>query len=507
METRKFRPRWRAALAVAACLTTSLQLEPVRAAEPVRPYRLIFNRDGYAVAEDSKGDLNQWIENLFGPLENSQIEALFWCDGAGGNTANYDSQVLERTGARAGKPRTYIDDWISEGNDPPKVVVREARQRGLDVYYSFRINDVHDSFMPDEKPLFKVEHPEWMIGKQKYGDVTSYPTALNFAIPEVRELKFRVIEELFVKYDFDGLEIDFMRSSPYFLPGAESKNAHLLTELLQRVRQHLNRRGQQRGRPIRLAVRVGESLRSCRLDGFDVSSWLELGLVDIIVLGSGVMDIEVEEFKALAAPRGVHVYPCLYGWPSGYSPIPAELAAGLALNYWSQGADGIYLFNWFPHTKNNSQQTGFYMAGLLDYLGDARALRAGQKRLMYAADRGQPQGAYQNNWLHCVLPAELVDDQALQAVIRVSHPFAGDTDITLQMEVENLQDGDLVSVTVNGRSVEGLRQSAENRITGSLAAEAVRPGANEAVMRLVKRSVVSAEPRTVTALELHVTQR
>ena len=77
--------------------------------------------------------------------------------------------------------------------------------------------------------------------------------------------------------------------------------------------------------------------------------------MDIIVLGSGVMDIEVEEFKALPAPHGVHVYPCLYGWPSGYSPIPAELAAGLALNYWSQGADGIYLFNWFPHTKNNSE--------------------------------------------------------------------------------------------------------------------------------------------------------
>ena len=126
---------------------------------------------------------------------------------------------------------------------------------------------------------------------------------------------------------------------------------------------------------------------------------------------------------------------------------------------------------------------------------------------MYAADRGRPQGSYQNNWLHCVLPEELVDDQALRGVIRVSHSFAGDTDITLQMEVENLQDGDLVSVTVNGRVVESLRQGVENRITGSLAAEAVQPGANEAVIRLVKRSVVSAEPRTVTALELHVTQR
>ncbi|MFP6603437.1 MAG: hypothetical protein VB862_12975, partial [Pirellulaceae bacterium] len=109
--------------------------------QPVKRYRVIFNCDGHAVAKDAQGDLNQWIENLFGPLEKSHVEALFWCDGAGGNTANYDSQVLERTGVRSGKPRTYIDKWIGQGNDPPKIVVREARKRGLDVFYSFRFND------------------------------------------------------------------------------------------------------------------------------------------------------------------------------------------------------------------------------------------------------------------------------------------------------------------------------------------------------------------------------
>ncbi|MCP3694161.1 MAG: glycoside hydrolase family 18 protein, partial [Planctomycetaceae bacterium] len=220
-------------------------------------------------------------------------------------------------------------------------------------------------------------------------------------------MKFRVIEELFQKYDFDGLEIDFLRSSPYFLPGEEAKNAHLLTELLQRVRQHLVQRGKERGRPIRLAVRVNESLRSCKLDGYDVKTWIDRGLVDYITLGSGVMDIELGEFKKLAAPQGIHVYPCLYGWPSKYSPIPAELASGLALNYWGQGADGIYLFNWFPHTKNNSESTGLYQTPLIKELGDAATIRKRQQQVMFAVDRGRPQRAYQYNWLHCVLPAAL----------------------------------------------------------------------------------------------------
>ena len=83
------------------------------AAEPsgkAKRYRVIFNCDGHAVAKDAQGDLGQWLENLFGPLAESHVDALFWCDGAGGNTANYNSQVLERTGARAKLPRTYIDN-------------------------------------------------------------------------------------------------------------------------------------------------------------------------------------------------------------------------------------------------------------------------------------------------------------------------------------------------------------------------------------------------------------
>ena len=471
----------------------------------VKRYRVIFNCDGHAVAKDANGDLQQWIENLFGPLAKSHVDALFWCDGAGGNTANYDSRVLERTGARSKKGRTYIDQWIEAGHDPPAVVVREAQKRKLDVFYSFRFNDIHDAFTPDEMPTFKVEHPEWLIGERQYGGVTSFKTALNFAIDGVRELKFRVIEELFQKYDFDGLEIDLLRSTPYFLPGTEAENAHLLTELLQRIRRHLDRRAKQRGRPIVLAIRVDESLRSCRLNGFDVPRWIDRGLIDIITLGSGVMDIQVEAFKNLAAPKGVLVYPCLYGWPSRYSPVPAELAAGLALNYHAQGADGIYLFNWFPHTKNNSESTGPYMAGLLKQLGDPATLQRGQTRLMFAADRGRPQRAYQYNWMHCVLPEKLAVDKPLEVPIRAFARFPTGTVLSLQVEVDALQPNDVLAVTCNGIPIEGWRRS-KGRLQAEVDAGQLRFGVNRVGLQLVQSAEAPAAPRTVTALELHVTQ-
>ena len=494
-------------LTIVICAWTAITVSVVSAAEPghvLKPYRVIFNCDGHAVAKDAEGDLNQWLENLFGPLENSHVDALFWCDGAGGNTANYESEVLERTGARADKPRTYIDDWIAEGNDPPKIVVREAHRRGLDVYFSFRINDVHDSFIPDEMATFKVNHPDWMLGKQNYGGVTSFPTSLNFAVPEVRELKFRIIEEIFQKYDFDGLEIDFLRGAPYFMPGTEDENAPLLTEMLQQVRKHLDLRGEQRGRPIRLAVRVDESLRSCQLNGFDVQAWLERELVDIIALGSGVMDIEVEEFKRLAASKGVLVYPCLYGWPSKYSPIPAELATGLALNYWAQGADGIYLFNWFPHSKNNSENNGPYMTGLMKQLGEPASLRTNGRHIIFAADRGRPTSAYQYNWLHCVLPEVLPADKALEATLRVLETFSEQVQLHLQIEVKNLQADDEISVQLNGQPVSDWQRVGGDRLQAPIAPATLRPGSNKVQMWLAQRSSQSKDDRVVNALELHV---
>jgi hypothetical protein len=478
---------------------------PTAPRSQLRHYRLIFNCDGNAVFVDANGNTQQWIKNLFEPLENSQVDALFWCDGAGGNTANYDSQVLELTGLRGGKVNEHLKRLIAEGNDPPLVVIREGRKRKLDVWYSFRINDVHDAFLLAERPTFKVQHPEWLIGEKNYGNVTCFGTALNFAVPDVRALKMRVIEELFRKYDFDGLEIDWMRSAPYFLPGEEGKHAHLLTEFLAGVRDHLNQRARERGRPIRLAVRVDESLRACRLNGFDVPAWIDRGLFDLLVLGSGVIDIEVEEFKKLAGPRGIAVHPCLYGWPSRYTPISAELAAGIGLNYWQQGADGLYLFNWFPHTVNNSERHGAYMTGLLKELGDPRALSR-HSPLMFAADRGRPERPYQYNWLHCVLPAELPLSKPVEFTMRIGTSLAkrGTDTSALRLAIEGLHPADQLRVEFNGHPVRVLDRSQGGIISAQVAVAQTRLGVNGVKVTLTERSGGAKAPRTLTAAELQV---
>ncbi len=471
----------------------------VKATEPSRPYRIIFNMDSSGVLPASK-DVDDYLLGIVDFLENTHVDALFWHDGAGGNTANYDSEVLELTGERIGAVNPFLMKLIEAGNDPPKIVVREARKRGVDVFYSFRINDCHDSL--DHAPLlatFKVEHPDWTIGEgHPYGGHLN----LDFAIPEVRELKFAVIDEIVQKYDFDGLEIDFLRSPPYFIPGSEPEHAHLLTQFLQRVREHLDQRGQERGRPLKLAARVDESMEACRLDGFDVATWVQKGLIDILALGSGAIDIEVEQFKMLTEGTGIPVYPCVYGWPSGYRPpIAPGLHRALATNYWHQGADGIYTFNWNAHSYVHRPKEHSSFAdqiSLLCELDNPETMQGKDK--LYAADRGGPTRVYPHNWMHCVLPLSLETGAQADIPIMVGEDLAlpplPDT-LKLRIDIEEFSPDCRLQLELNQHSLPAISRP-DSPIEFDLEPDQLKTGRNRVRISLEQGNLIA------TSLEIHV---
>jgi hypothetical protein len=486
-----------------------------------KPYRVIYQQDsswGLANAVD----VEDYLHGMCGFLKDTHVDALFWHDGAGGNTANYDSDVLELTGERIGKVHPFLEQLIRTGNDPAKIVVQEAHRYGVDIFYSFRINDLHDSLgdgksHPQLIASFKVEHPDWTIGRdQPYGGVHQ----LDFAIPEVRELKFSVIEEVFRKYNFDGLEIDFMRSPPHFIPGTEPENAPILTQFLRRVREHLVQRAKERGKPIPLAVRVSETREACRLDGFDVKTWIQERLVDILILGSGAIDIEVESFKQLAANTNILIYPCLYGWPSGYMPISPEMTRGLAVNYWHQGADGIYTFNWNAHTytqRPSDRRPGGHakfkhQIQRLREIDSPDVMRGTDK--VFAADRGRPGWTYPHNWIHCVLPVTFQAGQNRDISVLVGE------DLTRPPQPQHLHlaidcaqkqlpgvdpgtwqefsDDDQFEIKLNGKKLSNLKR-VDSRTVIPLNSEQLLVGRNRVNIS------ASAGEFTVNAVEIQVT--
>ena len=461
--------------------------------QPSPPRRLLFNCDGHSVWVDADGDLKRWLDNTFTGLVDTHVDALLWCDGAGGNTANYTSQVLELNGQRAGTVDPHLAAALAAGQEPPRLVVEAAHERGLDVFYSFRINDCHDAFMPEELPSFKIEHPEWQLGREAaYGPHTS----LNFAVPEVRDLKLRTVQELFANYDFDGIEIDLLRGPPFFTPHFEPRHAYLLTDLLRAIREHLETRAAERGRAIEVLVRVDESLGACHLDGFDVAAWVAGHLLDGLILGSGVLEIEVEAFRELVDGTGVGVYPCLYGWPSRYSPASPELIRGLAVTYWDQGADGLYLFNWFPHQAANA-----FQVELLSQIGDPGALAGAPA--MFAAERGFEEGPddyYPHNWLGARLPAELWPAATpLTVPVRVGAPLTGAVRVRVQLaEV----DGTRVEATL-GTAPLALRADGDDGWwVAAVDAGQVLHGENLLHLRLLCDGSLTPTPRVLSA-EIH----
>ena len=145
--------------------------EPMpRKREPAKQYRFIYNRDGCSSYGAFDGNPEKWVEHEFSRLDGSAVDLIAWCFD-GGNAAEYDSDILKNPGdadLEAGHelpditlnhvsfPRAYqaLKKMIREGNDPPRVIIDAARERNIDIFVSYRMNDTHDSKGSFDNPRF-----------------------------------------------------------------------------------------------------------------------------------------------------------------------------------------------------------------------------------------------------------------------------------------------------------------------------------------------------------------
>jgi hypothetical protein len=229
----------------------------------------------------------------------------------------------------------------------------------MEAFLSYRLNgtDMTD-IRPLTKPLFKSEHPEWLIRTwESYGN----PGYWNFAVPEVRDYKVRILRELVENYDYDGLEIDFARV-PVLLPlGHQWENRDHLTTFMRSVRAMTLEVERRRGRPYLLAARVPENLEGCHCDGIDAETWAREQLVDIFVLGNRSLDVDIAAFRRATAGTRIKLIPCLddHHASDGYLNPPIEVFRGIFANWRAQGADGIQTFNFYNNTTPGAKVLGF----------------------------------------------------------------------------------------------------------------------------------------------------
>ena len=271
--------------------------------------------------------MDAFLEKVYAPLEGTQVGALFWS--LGEHVARWKSQVLELVGDLHG--RTYesagsyisaenVREMLERGEDPQEALLQRGRLLGLHVYASVRMNDNHldgaqveDMGKPHRSALtrMRIEHPEWLLG-----DRTSEWFALswNFEVPEVREHRFAHIEEICGMYDWDGVELDWQRHAFHLPHDYAYRLRYVLTDLQRAVRKMTNELAEKRGRPFYVAARVAPTLEMCRRIGYDIPTWVDEGLVDILIPAGGyAMDpsIDVASYLDLCHGADIAVYPGL----------------------------------------------------------------------------------------------------------------------------------------------------------------------------------------------------
>lgn len=340
-------------------VTESQEAKAARKAAAHRQRRIILNNDGNdarGIREGEPKTPESFLARRSTALAGSQVDAIFYCTGV----FNFYTHKSDETELRGHGDEHQVDwawELTKQGTDSLTLMTAFGHEHGMEVFWSMRMNDTHDSGDGALLCQWKQEHPEYMMGEKgdKFPHGGGRWSAVDYGMPEVREKVFRILQDVATRYDVDGLELDFYRHPVYFRPQmtgqpVTQEHCDMMTGLLQRLRAMTIEVAASRGRPMLIAVRVPDSLGYAKAVGLDVEQWLKDDLVDMVT-GCCYFHFEPwENLAALGKKYTAPVYACLSA--SRIRPVEAgeddtPLWHAEAARAWKAGVDGIYIFNRF----------------------------------------------------------------------------------------------------------------------------------------------------------------
>jgi hypothetical protein len=271
-----------------------------------------------------------------------------------------------------------VNPQLLRQNVPDFMQVRydHCHARGIEMWHSMRMNDVHYTPMQTEHlPLHGdlwVERKDLIRAWYRHtwrGDW--HDNAFDYGKQEVYDYHLALIREYLLDFESDGIELDWLRSIPVFRPGFDELNKGILTRFMRDTRKLADAAGEKWGHRIRIAVRVPYRPEDAIATGMDVFAWARERLVDIVIPGpnntSSENDVPVDLWKMLL-PQEVVLAPCidctLRASPGGPSlSMTAETDHGFAATYYYGGADTLYFYNHFPRNRFDGVQELFGYAG------------------------------------------------------------------------------------------------------------------------------------------------
>ena len=501
--------------------------------------RIIYNSDGGDMYGYDFSSVEEFLARRTERAVGTQVDSLFYCTGVT-TVYSHDTDVAERFddlmdatgkfGEQAMRWRNNMAVLRKASVDQLSATVRRAHEAGMEVFWSHRINDTHDSVLEWDHLLsqWKRQHPEYLMGTAE--DTKKYPSShprhywssLDFEKPQVRDYLFRVTEEICRRYDVDGIEIDYCRDPAFFRPNldgipATKNQLDILTGFQRLVRQMAEREGNKRGRPILVAGRVPMAVANCRNVGIDIERWLREDLLDLLILGNGTPwpNMPAEELVKLGHKYNVPTYPCIK-WGS-YGPATPEAFRAAASNAWRTGADGIYFFNidMFPDTIRPLSFTQFGDPGkiaTLDKLFAATDTAPYTDRILLLPPGQQYCGLAQVLPLAMALPAKLSPGPVPHIVtLQIGDGIAAASErgtlaaAVLTVRMSDPERIDRIEIGLNGQQLTPTAlDPEEGRLTFNPKPAWYRVGDNDISFLLEDKAGSGSSPLQVLSVEVQV---
>jgi hypothetical protein len=292
-----------------------------------------------------------------------------WWDGQAVPLADHQ-QWFQATYGNSGN--NAFMNYVLAGNDFIQTTIDQAHARGMAAFVSYRLNDLHHldqatnpaSTRNGTLAQFYVDNPQYQLGAGPGQPTSAHRRGQNWAIPEVRDYKFSLIQELAQIYNIDGLELDFMRDTSYFRQDQTTgaQRSQIMTDFIGQVRGVLDQTGGVGGHRW-LSVRIPGEVEAHDAMGIDVPALAGLG-VDMVTITNFAQYAQQMDIAAIRQSLGPDV--ALYVEMFDNASVTRapdnsrwqfrkttrqQMITGAHLAY-SRGADGVTMFN-MPYYREN----------------------------------------------------------------------------------------------------------------------------------------------------------
>jgi hypothetical protein len=252
-------------------------------------------------------------------------------------------------------------NWVAE-------ISKACRRRKLSPWLSIRMNDVHgaNSWEGSYMNCALLRNPKYRLGGREINPrdgVNRMLQSLDYSHREVRDYMLLVIRELVEDYDYEGLELDWLRCPFCVDAPAPKEKIDTITKWHGEVRELTRTRARQTGKPYPLGLRIPCRLGQLRAVGLDVKAMVDDGIVDFVNFSNSWQTTWDVPYDQLRRELGEKV--AFYGviedapnWLNVYDPkskkksnrlltTSPELLRGNAAGKLVMGVDGIETFNFF----------------------------------------------------------------------------------------------------------------------------------------------------------------